>query len=299
VPWIVLHLRCERGNHEALEEALLERGAAAVTLADAADHPLFEPGLGEMPLWQTIRLSGLFDASVDAEGIMAQLKAKHSELTFTDPTIDILEDKDWVRSWMDDYQPIAMGHKLWICPSWKAPPDPTAVNLILDPGMAFGTGTHPTTAMCLQWLDSQSTDRGIGHHVIDFGCGSGILAIAALLLGATEAWGVDIDPQALITARDNASRNHVSEQRLHLLQPEHADTMAPADTVLANILAKPLLELAPTLTCLLKPGGKLVLSGILETQTEMIIRAYPEIHFDKPRTVEEWALLSGTRRTQG
>jgi ribosomal protein L11 methyltransferase len=298
MPWVVLHVNCEKRDYEPVEQALLDCGADAVTLADAADQPLFEPGAGETPLWQSIRLSGLFDANIKVEDVVTQLQANSDTLHFASCQIEILEDKDWVRSWMDDYQPMRMGQHLWVCPSWKTPPAKEAVNLVLDPGMAFGTGTHATTSMCLRWLDAQYTTASIGQRIIDYGCGSGILAIAALLLGAKEACGVDIDPQALLTARDNAARNHLPEERLRLLLPPQTTDLAPADTVLANILAGPLLEMAPALNRLVKPGGQLVLSGILHTQVAPIINAYPAIEFDTPQVIDEWAMLSGTRHHQ-
>jgi ribosomal protein L11 methyltransferase len=293
MPWVVLHIASNRENNATLEQALLDEGAAAVTLEDAADQALFEPDPGETPLWRDIRLSGLFDAGVNIEAIVDRLLASQASITRSACRIEILEDKDWVRSWMDDYQAIRIGQRLWICPSWKSPPDPQAVNLQLDPGMAFGTGTHPTTALCLAWLDAH---HWAGQHVIDYGCGSGILAIAALLLGAESATGVDIDPQSLITARDNANRNGLTAQQLPLYLPGQLPEPVAADTVLANILAGPLVALSPTLSRLVKPHGHLLLSGILQDQVPGIVECYPCFDFAPPQIDEEWALLVGVKK---
>src|SRR5690606_25394554 len=203
-----------------------------------------------------------------------------------------IADQDWERSWMDNFKPMRFGRRLWIVPSWHEAPEPDAVNLLLDPGLAFGTGTHPTTALCLEWLDSQGLD---GLQVIDFGCGSGILAIAALLLGADRVTGTDIDPQALEASRDNAQRNQLADERLPLYLP--ADMPAePADILVANILAGPLVSLAPQLTGLVKPGGRIALSGILAEQTEEILAAYRDaFELDPVADKDGWLRVSGVR----
>ena len=194
---------------------------------------------------------------------------------------------------MDNFHPMRFGERLWIVPSWHAAPEPDAVNLLLDPGLAFGTGTHPTTSLCLQWLDAQQLQ---GKTLIDFGCGSGILAIAGLLLGAEHAVGTDIDIQALEASRDNAQRNQVADDRFDLYLPEQMpDT--PADVLVANILAGPLVSLAPRLASLVKPGGLLALSGILAEQTDEILQAYrDDFELDPVANQEGWIRVSGRRR---
>jgi ribosomal protein L11 methyltransferase len=207
--------------------------------------------------------------------------------------LEKIEDQDWERSWMDNFHPMRFGERLWIVPSWHAAPEPDAVNLLLDPGLAFGTGTHPTTSLCLQWLDAQQLQ---GKTLIDFGCGSGILAIAGLLLGAEHAVGTDIDIQALEASRDNAQRNQVADDRFDLYLPEQMpDT--PADVLVANILAGPLVSLAPRLASLVKPGGLLALSGILAEQTDEILQAYrDDFELDPVANQEGWIRVSGRRR---
>jgi len=203
-----------------------------------------------------------------------------------------LEDKDWEREWMDSFQPMRFGEHLWIVPSWHAAPDDDAVNILLDPGLAFGTGTHPTTALCLQWLDKHGADH---PEVIDYGCGSGILAVAALKLGAGHVWAVDNDPQALIASRDNAAKNAVTE-RIDTVAPARLPEQ-PVRLLLANILAQPLMELAEKFARLVEPGGHIVLSGILEHQAEGISRHYTQWFDMAPAAQqEEWIRLSGRRR---
>ena len=206
-------------------------------------------------------------------------------------------DREWTRVWEDQFQPMQMGRRLWICPSWTPPPDPNAINLLLDPGLAFGTGTHPTTAMCLKALDAAQFENA---RVVDYGCGSGILGIAAALLGAQRVLGIDNDPQAISASLDNAARNQVSEAQFSASLPDPA-ALEPwhnsADWVVANILAGPLIELAPALTALLTANGRLLLAGLLEEQAEQIITAYaPEVTLAIADQQEEWVLLAGQRR---
>lgn len=268
MPWLQLSLEAGAQDPERLSDLFTDLGALSVTLVDAADEPVLEPGPGETPLWSHTRVVALFDAGIDPESVRAGL-ARHIGDAAQRMTAEPLEDRDWTRAWMDDFAPMRFGERLWVIPGDMAPPEPDAVNLRLDPGLAFGTGTHPTTALCLAWLDAHPP---AGQDVIDYGCGSGILAIAALKLGASRVRGVDIDPQALIASRDNARRNGV-EAGLALYLP--ADVPAePADLLLANILANPLIELAPTLVSLVRPGGRLVLSGILAEQADAVAAAY-------------------------
>ena len=291
MPWLQLRVDTSREQASRIEDALLFAGAVSVTLQDNADQPILEPGLGETPLWDQTRVTGLFDAEVDTAVTEARAASFLSEL-LPNARWEQLEDKDWEREWMSHYKPIQCGEKLWICPSWCEPPDPQAVNLLLDPGLAFGTGTHPTTFLCLQWLAQESL---AGKTAIDFGCGSGILGIGALLLGAASARGTDIDPQALLASRDNAERNGLAAERFPVYLPEKLP-QEPADIMLANILAGPLVELAPQLIALTRIGGRLCLSGILASQAEQVKSAYRQwVDFDEDGQREEWVRLSGTR----
>lgn len=294
MPWLQLRIDSSRDHASILETALQQHGAMAVTLEDNADQPIFEPQLGETPLWLETRVTGLFEADADTGKILQAIDQQYVKKTggkLSHTHWHILEDKDWEREWMTHYHPIQCAENLWICPSWTPPPDPQAVNLKLDPGLAFGTGTHPTTFLCLQWLAEQPLK---GQYVIDYGCGSGILGIAALLLGAHKVIGTDIDPQALLATRANVQRNDLHEEQFPVFFPNRCpDTKA--NLVLANILAGPLVELAPQLCSLLKPGAKICLSGILETQQQAIIEAYQsKINIEEIRNKEEWVCITGT-----
>jgi ribosomal protein L11 methyltransferase len=279
---------------EALEAWLFERGALAVTLEDNANEPLLEPGPGETPLWQNVVLTALFTSDVDLSSIRAVLPrtllAENSK-----SELSRLEDREWTRVWMDDFAPIQMGPRLWVCPSWAEPPDEALVNVMLDPGLAFGTGTHATTAMCLGALDAAMSG---GESVVDFGCGSGILAIAALKLGASEALGVDNDPQALAASRDNAARNKMSADQFDAVMPEDGRLSAwsnVANVVVANILAGPLLSLAQERIQLMAPGGRLLLTGVLEEQAAQLIEHYAHVGLEVTDRRDGWVLLSGVK----
>jgi ribosomal protein L11 methyltransferase len=279
---------------EALEAWLFERGALAVTLEDNANEPLLEPGPGETPLWQNVVLTALFTSDVDLSSIRAVLPrtllAENSK-----SELSRLEDREWTRVWMDDFAPIQMGPRLWVCPSWAEPPDEALVNVMLDPGLAFGTGTHATTAMCLGALDAAMNG---GESVVDFGCGSGILAIAALKLGASKALGVDNDPQALAASRDNAARNKISADQFDAVMPEDGRLSAwsnVANVVVANILAGPLLSLAQELIQLMAPGGRLLLTGVLEEQAAQLIEHYAHVGLEVTDRRDGWVLLSGVK----
>lgn len=290
--WIQLKLDTTPDQSSALEDLLLEYGACAVTYQDGCDQPLYEPDLGTTPLWNNLRLFGLFTADTDMDEVIAQLNNTVPG-SYSAHRVEIVEDKDWEREWMTHFHPMQFGERLWVCPSWKEIPHPEAVNLMLDPGLAFGTGTHPTTALCLKWLDAQDLE---GKQVIDYGCGSGILAIAALLLGAKHAVGVDTDPQALEASRDNAGRNKIEDGKLHVYYPKDTpDTLA--DVMVANILAGPLVSLAETLAKHTAPGGKLALSGILAEQADDVLAAYSEWFTMDPVTeLDGWVRLSGIRK---
>ncbi|HBS3487799.1 TPA: 50S ribosomal protein L11 methyltransferase [Klebsiella pneumoniae] len=273
MPWIQLKLNTTGANAEDLSDALMEAGSVSITFQDTHDTPVFEPLPGETRLWGDTDVIGLFDAETDMKAVVAQLEQHPLLGAGFAHKIEQLEDKDWEREWMDNFHPMRFGERLWICPSWRDVPDENAVNVMLDPGLAFGTGTHPTTSLCLQWLDGLDLN---GKTVIDFGCGSGILAIAALKLGAAKAIGIDIDPQAIQASRDNAQRNGVSE-RLELYLPQDQPESMKADVVVANILAGPLRELAPLISVLPVSGGLLGLSGILASQAESVCEAYADL----------------------
>ncbi|RAX09275.1 50S ribosomal protein L11 methyltransferase [Photorhabdus bodei] len=294
MPWIQLRLNTTGQLAESLGDTLMENGAVSVTFQDSHDNPVFEPLPGETRLWGDTDVIGLYDAETDMKAVISQLEQVPELGKGFIHKIEQLEDKDWEREWMDNFHPMRFGNRLWICPSWRDVPDPDAVNVMLDPGLAFGTGTHPTTSLCLQWLDSLNLE---GKTVIDFGCGSGILAIAGLKLGATHAIGIDIDPQAIQASRDNAERNGVLE-RLTLYLAKDAPTDLESDVVIANILAGPLRELAPVIGALPKPGGLLGLSGILTNQAESVIQAYTDkFVIDPVAEQEEWCRISGVKIT--
>ena len=291
MPWLQLKVISNREQTEAIENALLASGAVSVTLEDNADQPIFEPGLGETPLWDQVRITGLYDAEIDTRNTLIRIEQK-LRASLPEHRWEQLEDKDWEREWMSNYHAICCGDRLWICPSWQQPPEPDKVNLMLDPGLAFGTGTHPTTFLCMQWIDQQDFT---GLDVVDYGCGSGILGIATLLLGARKVIGVDIDPQALLATTENAKRNQLPEDAMPVYLPQRCPNIA-ADFMLANILAGPLAELAPTLSAMTKTGGKLCLSGILAIQAQSVIAAYsPWFDFDPIVEQEEWVRLTATK----
>jgi len=288
--WLQVRLALTPAQAETYEDLMLELGAVSVTFMDAEDQPIFEPDLGTTPLWSQTHLLALFEGDTDAAALEQRVQLLANGLVYE---VERLEDQEWERSWMDNFQPMRFGQRLWIVPSWHEAPEPEAVNLLLDPGLAFGTGTHPTTSLCLQWLDGEPVK---GLQVLDFGCGSGILAIAALLLGAARAVGTDIDVQALEASRENANRNGIDPARFPLYLP--ADLPGePADVVVANILAGPLVGLAEQITRLTRIGGRLALSGILAEQAEDVRAAYAGCFDLEPTaTLDGWVRISGTRR---
>lgn len=289
--WRQMAATVDEAIAEPLSDLFMEFGAVSVGFDDAGDQPLFEPKPGETPLWGRTKVTALFEADADEAEIRNAATAAFSErLAGWESTV--LEDQVWERAWLEHFKPMRFGQRLWICPTGFEPPEPTAVNVILDPGLAFGTGTHPTTALCLEWLDGQDL---AGKTLIDYGCGSGILAVAALKLGAAKAHGVDIDAQALTASAENARKNGV-EAGLALGYPKDLPAAA-ADLLVANILAGPLVELADDITARLRPGGHLALSGILATQVDQVRGAYESrIDFAPARLLEDWALLTGIRR---
>ncbi len=293
MPWLQLRIDTSAELAEQVGNMLSANGAQAVTFVDAKDTPMYEPKPGEVMLWPDTQVVGLYDASDDMPAIIKSLEKARILGEGFKYRLEPLEDKDWEREWMDNFHPMQFGNRLWICPSWRDIPDPNAVNVLLDPGLAFGTGTHPTTAMCLRWLDGVDV---AGKTVVDFGCGSGILAIAALKLGAKKVIGIDIDPQALQASMDNAQRNQVDD-RLSVYLPVNQPTLQ-ADIVMANILSGPLIELQDVITGYCKPGGLLVLSGILAEQIPRIEAAYGrDFNLDESVTDQEWARVSGQRQS--
>ena len=287
--WIQFILSSTSDAAESLSDFLSECGAGAVTFQDSADQPIYEPDIGSTPLWRTTNVIALFDAETNVDEVLARLESQLAPNSIPKHRIEAVEDKDWIREWMDNFQPINFGQRLWICPSWLEPPQPDATNIMLDPGLAFGTGTHPTTALCLNWLDQADIKD---KYIIDYGCGSGILAIAAALLGAKKVIGVDTDPQALEATKANAERNGV---QIETYLPEDCPSQT-ADILLANILAGPLQSLAPTFARLCKSNAELVLSGILESQSEQVSEHYNSwFHMDPAEQKQEWTRLTGQR----
>ncbi len=286
--WFQLHLVLEKRQAAEAEALLEELGALSVTLSDAEDQPMLEPAPGETPVWERTRVTGLFPATADLQELRRRLAGRFP----AEVKLERLDDRPWERAWLDHFRPMRFGRRLWIAPSGSTVTRKDAVVVELDPGLAFGTGTHPTTALCLEWLDGASLQ---GRCVVDYGCGSGILGIAALKLGAARVIAVDHDPQALLATRDNARRNGVFER----LEAVAAGDPLPSgcDLVLANILANVLVELAPLLGALLPPGGELVLSGILHEQAETVAAAYsPTFSFAPPVRSSGWARLDGVKR---
>ena len=288
--WIQIRINATAKTADKVSNMLLGRGAQAVTFMDAKDVPVYEPMPGETPLWGETEVMGLFDAETDPAPTIAFFQQIFGENVGY--KVEQLEDKDWVREWMDHFHPMQFGERLWICPSWRDVPNPDAVNVMLDPGLAFGTGTHPTTALCLQWLDGLDLT---GKTVVDFGCGSGILGIAALKLGAARVIGIDIDPQAIQASRDNAARNGVADQ-IELYLPADQPQDVEADVVVANILAGPLRELAPLIAGHGKAGSLMALSGVLESQAPELETIYGQwLEMDPTAVKEEWCRLSGRK----
>jgi ribosomal protein L11 methyltransferase len=291
MPWLQLKFTVPREQVDALTEALEEIGAQAVTLEAASGENLLQAAVEEAPRWERNSVTALFPADTDVATVSEALRARLGAAAPA-PRAEPLSEQDWGRVWMAHFRPLRISERLWICPSWFAPPDPAAVNLLLDPGMSFGTGGHATTALCLEWLDRTVLP---GQTLIDYGCGSGILAIAALRLGAAHALATDIDPQALAVTRENAARNGVLE-RLDTCLPDALPPAAGADIVIANILAGPLAELAPRLTALVHPGGHIALSGLLADERDMVLPHYRAAFDLEVRERDGWLLVAGRRR---
>lgn len=290
--WIQIKLRTTNQSADTIAELLEQLGALAVSYTDAEDSPILEPKPGERRLWPNTEVTGLLEQGTDPKPILAVLKqllGDHIPMVAT-----TLEDKNWIRAWMDQFKPLKFGQHLWICPSWLSVDEKDSVVVMLDPGLAFGTGTHPTTSLCLSYLDSLDLKD---KDVLDYGCGSGILAIAALKLGANSATGVDIDEQALIASKENAKRNGVEDKLQLIMGTDKKLDLPQFPITVANILAGPLAELEPIIASLTQSGGKLALSGILTEQADSVIEAYSkDFVMNKVKDLDGWALLTGTKK---
>ena len=303
MPWLQLELPCRRDAQPRIERALEDAGALSVTLQDAHldaadEQAIFEPGVGETPLWDQLQLQALFDGDTDALTLLAALEAAEPQLDWSQARFERIDDQDWERAWLDTFQPMRFGARTWIVP-WNhdVPADAVADAAIvrLDPGLAFGSGTHPTTALCLRWLDALAGRGELqGRDVLDFGCGSGILALAAIKLGAARAIGVDNDPQAILATADNAQRNRVS---IDAFLPQDEPERATYPIVVANILASALDALADTLAARTAPGGRIAMSGILAGQEgELLQRFAPWFDALAVERDGDWVRIDGLRR---
>jgi ribosomal protein L11 methyltransferase len=294
--WQQFVMNLETLDPSSVEEILVRHGAQSVTFSDAGDAPVLEPRPGETPLWNNTRVTGLFDSGVDMAGLLEDLRASLALEQLPDHSLESLADRDWEREWLRDFGPMQFGRRLWVCPAGSEPDQSDTIIVRLDPGLAFGTGTHATTAMCLEWLDAIDLQ---GRTMLDYGCGSGVLAIAALKLGCKQAHAMDIDVQAVTATRENAAQNDVQDRLMVSASADDID--GEFDVVVANILAGPLVELAAPISERVKPGGQLALSGILSEQAAGVIEAYaPWVDFDEPEFREQdgqtWTRLTGRKR---
>lgn len=294
--WSQLVFTTTEQNAEPLADILMELGALSVSFRDAEDVPVYEPALNTTPLWQQTQVVALLEQESDIEAFLLQLTQALNPETVPAYHLEELPEQQWERAWMADFHPMQFGQNLWICPSWQTPPQPEAVNIMLDPGLAFGTGTHQTTALCLQWLDG-NVDKFSDEKLIDYGCGSGILAIAALKLGAKSVIAIDYDPQALIATQENAQNNGVDSAIQCFLPANYTETQ-PVKGVLANILAVVLIELVETLTALVQPQGFIVLSGILREQADAVVNAYKsDFEITEVAYQDNWARIVGIKKS--
>lgn len=284
--WLQLKLPSTDKQAEALSDLLFELSAVSVTFEDAQDDPIFEPKPGTMPLWAHTNVVALFEEDADLVTVYAVLQNRFPEI-FQHHILERVEDQEWEKAYFDSFQPIKVANNLWICPTWHEPPEPHATNIMLDPGVAFGTGTHPTTQLCLQALADLDL---VNKTVIDYGCGSGILAIAALKLGAHKVLAVDIHEQALEATEQNASTNDLLD-KIVICHPDKL-TQEPVDVIVANILAEPLIMLADKIIRLLKPQGQLILSGLLAEQSDEVKKAYKILELKDEKVMDEWCCLS-------
>jgi len=290
--WWQFSLNCQASELEQVENLMLALGAVSISLSDAGDEPIYEPLPGDNPVWQESIVAATFDGASDREFLYQKLASELPGHLATGVRLKFLQDQDWNQAYKQHFHPLQCAPGLWIVPSWSDPPDPAATIIQLDPGLAFGTGSHPTTALCLAWLGTNDIDD---RRVIDFGCGSGILAIAAIKLGARQVIAVDIDAQALTACHSNMEVNAISSEQIQVMPPEALDESA-VDLLIANILAGPLVRLASRFAELVKPGGQILLSGILKTQLEDIQLAYrPYFNLDPESYREDWVCISGNR----
>ncbi|MAV25996.1 MAG: 50S ribosomal protein L11 methyltransferase [Gammaproteobacteria bacterium] len=284
--WHQLTMTVSKAEAEEVEQCCWDLGAVSVTMMDDSGVDLLEPAPGETPLWESVSLSGLFEEDVDVQTVELKLRALGLQVH-----ADTILDQDWERAWLARFRPMRFGERLWICPTGFRVDEPGAVVVDLDPGLAFGTGTHATTAMCLEWLDASIQG---GEKLLDYGCGSGILTIAAVKLGAGTTTAIDNDPQAVTAARINAARNDI-EQSVEVLDSKQRVT-SDFDVVVANILAEPLVTLSRKVSGALKSGGLLVLSGIVESQVAWVSDAYTNVRFDEPLVRDGWVRLTGQKQ---
>jgi ribosomal protein L11 methyltransferase len=293
MPWWQLSVQSDPQQLAQTEQALLELGALSLSISDARDEPIYEPLPGEEPLWSLSVITALFDQEQDIETLFDGLVARLPSQQLASIRKSKLADQQWERVHLERYQPMPFGQRLWVCPSWIDPPQADACNIILDPGIAFGTGSHPTTALCLEYLDRYPP---VSMRVMDYGCGSGILAIAAARLGAKHIDCIDIDPQALNATIDNIGRNALDPERFSVYLPT-AQSLPAVDYLIANILAGPLQELEPLFAEVTRPGGRILLSGILDHQVDHLLSVYAR-HFelDTATIRDQWCRISGTRR---
>jgi ribosomal protein L11 methyltransferase len=291
--WKEITFICDRQYTAAFEDYILSLGACSVTYTEADETLILEPNIGDTPLWGKIYFTALFTEDFNInnikEHIAQQLYPNAKHITFR-----IFKDEDWERTCMQDFHAIQLSTQLWICPSWEQPPEPNAINIMLDPGLAFGTGSHETTSLCLNWLERNI--KGAETH-FDIGCGSGILGIAAIKLGAASTVGLDIDPQAIKSTLDNAKNNNLNGSDLSAYISGSEPKDIDYDIITANILASTLIELTDYITQKVKTQGKIALSGILKEQAEEVLKYYSEsFEMEKPQYKNEWALLTGTKK---
>jgi ribosomal protein L11 methyltransferase len=290
--WHQLSVVTDEQTAPELSDFFSELGAVSVTYSDAEDEPVYEPAIDQTQIWSNTRVTALFELDSDPDIVQTLVINQFVGQPLLQWQVELIQDQAWERAWMEHFQPMQFAGKLWVCPSGQEVHEPGQVCMTLDPGLAFGTGTHPTTALCLEWLAGHDLKDKV---MIDYGCGSGILAVAALLLGAQHAHGVDIDPQALTATEYNAEKNQVLD-RISYYLPEQF-VIEPAEIVVANILAKPLIELAEPIAALVKPGGKLILSGILNEQAESVAEAYRAqgLLVAAPVSQEDWCRLDAEK----
>jgi ribosomal protein L11 methyltransferase len=295
--WQQLRVQVRSDQLEPLEQMLLEHGGLSISYLDAKDQAIFQKEPGSTPLWDLVDLICLFEQDCNLQVLIFLLQQHPAVENSESLRLEILDDQAWERSWMSDFKAMQFGQRLWICPSWQQPPDPTAINIMLDPGLAFGSGSHATTSLCLQWLEANIKQ---GCTVIDYGCGSGVLGIAAALLGASRVIAVDNDPQAITATLDNAMRNQIPAGIIECYLPEQLPAeicRQQTDILLANILAEPLSQLAEKFAQLLKPKGQIILSGILDEQVTPLLQCYSQwFVMDEATINKEWARLTGIRK---